>query len=90
MDFLVRRFVRWDGRGSLKAFCDISVDERLLIKGIRVVEGRQGPFVTMPRQQTKDRTWSDVVVPMTRDTKLALSRIILEAFYQRGGPIHEP
>ena len=84
MDFFVTRFVRWDGRGSLKAFCDITVDQQLLIKGIRIVEGRQGPFVSMPRQQMKDQKWYDVVVPMTRDTRIELSRTILEAFYKSG------
>lgn len=81
MYFFVTRFVRWDGGGSLKAFCDVAVDRRLLIKGIRVVEGRNGTFVSMPRQQSKDERWHDVVVPLTNDTKIEIARIILDAFH---------
>lgn len=80
MYFLITRFVKWDGDSALKAFCDIAIDHQLLIRGIRVIEGRKGTFVSMPRQQSKDRRWYDVVVPMTRETKVELSRVILEEF----------
>jgi stage V sporulation protein G len=88
MYFFVTRLVRWDHRSALRAFCDVSVDQELLIKGIRVVEGRHGPFVSMPRQKSKDEKWHDVVVPLTRETKLELSRIILEAFQNGNGGGH--
>ena len=80
MYFCVMRFVRWSAGGALKAFCDVAVDRRLLIKGIRVVEGRHGHFVSMPRVQNKDERWREVIVPLTRETKTELSRIILEEF----------
>ena len=80
MFFFVTRLVKWSGNGALKAFCDLAVDHRLLIKGIRVVKGRKGAFVSMPRQQNKDQRWHDVVVPLTRETKVEIARVILEAF----------
>ncbi|MBI3011410.1 MAG: septation protein SpoVG family protein [Candidatus Omnitrophica bacterium] len=80
MYFLITRFVKWDGDSALKAFCDIAIDHQLLIRGIRVIEGRKGTFVSMPRQQSKDQRWYDVVVPLTRETKVELSRVILEEF----------
>jgi len=80
MDVAITRFVRHDGGGALKAFCDVLVGEHLLIKGIRVVEGRLGPFVSMPRQQNKDGRWFDSVVPMTKGMKAELSRVVLDAY----------
>ena len=83
MDFFVTRFVKWHRDTALKAFCDVSIDHELLIKGIRIVEGRQGPFVSMPRQQSKEQQkWHDVVIPLTPETKVELARVILQAFYQ--------
>ena len=81
MYFIVTRCVQWDQGTALKAFCDVAVDQRLLIKGIRVIEGRAGVFVSMPRTQNKEQEWRDVVVPLTKETKLELMRVILEAFY---------
>ena len=83
MYFFVTRLVRWNAGSALRAFCDVSIDQQLLIKGIRVIEGRKGMFVSMPRQKTKEDRWFDVVVPLTKETKGELSRIILEEFQKR-------
>lgn len=80
MDCAITRFVRFEGQGSLKAFCDVAVGELLLIKGIRVVEGRSGPFISMPRQQSKNGKWYDSIVPLKAEVKEQIRRLVLEAF----------
>ena len=87
MFFFVTRLVKWNNNGALKAFCDLAVDHQLLIKGIRIVAGRKGAFVSMPRQQSKDERWHDVVVPLTRETKVEIARVILEAFQANGAEV---
>ena len=82
MSFTVSRLVAHHGEGPLKAFCDITVSDLLLIKGVRVVVGRHGPFVSMPRQQARDGRWHDSVVPLTNTTKAELRRVVLEAFHR--------
>jgi DNA-binding cell septation regulator SpoVG len=81
MYFCVTRVVKWYHHTALKAFCDVAVDRELLIRGIRVVEGRHGVFVGMPRQKMNgSKQWHEVVVPLTRETKIELARVILKAF----------
>ncbi len=80
MSFTITRFVKFDGDGALKAFCDVSVKDILLIKGVRVIIGRNGPFVSMPRQQGRNGKWYDSVVPLTKETRLKLIQAVLEAF----------
>jgi stage V sporulation protein G len=84
LEFAVKRLVRFDGAGSLKAYCDLLVADALLIKGLRVVQGKNGLFVSMPRQQGKDQKWYDSVVALTKDTKAELGRVVLEAYEQNG------
>ncbi len=79
MGITVTRVIRCAGAGALKAFCDVAVGE-LLIKGVRVIEGRRGPFVRMPRQQSKNGTWYDSVVPLSNETQAEISRVVLETF----------
>jgi len=83
MSFGVKRLVKFDGEGSLKAYCDLTVGDLLVIKGLRVVEGRQGLFVSMPRQQGKDQKWYDSVVALTKDVKRAVDQVVMAA-YQHG------
>lgn len=81
-DLAVKRLVRFDGEGSLKAYCDLSIGEAFLIKGLRVVEGKNGLFVSMPRQQGKDNKWYDNVVALTTEAKKEVGRVVLEAYGQ--------
>ena len=79
----VRRIIKFDGEGTLRAFCDLAIDERFLVKGVRVVEGKRGLFVSMPRQQGKDTKWYNHVEMLTDETKASVDRVVLEAYHQQ-------
>ena len=49
------------GDGNLKAFADVRVGGSLLIKGVSVMKGKNGVFVSMPRKASKDGRWFDVL-----------------------------
>ena len=78
----VKRMVRFEGKGTLKAYVDVVIGDAFLVKGLRVVEGRNGLFVSMPRQQGKDHKWYDNVVALTKEAKGAIGRVVLEAYQQ--------
>ena len=80
MELLVKRLVMWDRETALRAFCDVALERRVLIRGIRVVEGRDGTFISMPRIKGGDTRWHDVVVPLTKELKEGLARVVLEAY----------
>lgn len=81
----VKRLVRFDGGGTVRAYCDVAIAEAFLIKGLRVVEGKNGLFVSMPRQQGKDHKWYDSVVALTKEAKVEVGRVVLEAYQQEAG-----
>ena len=81
----VKRLVPFEGESSVRAYCDVALDEAFLIRGLRVVEGKHGLFVSMPRQQGKDHKWYDSVVALTRDAKVEVSKVVLEAYLQHAG-----
>ena len=89
MDLEVKRLIRFDGEGALKAYCDLAIAEAFLIKGLRVIEGKNGLFVSMPRQQGKDHRWYDSVVALDKDTKNEVGRIVLDAYQQESTNGHE-
>ena len=79
-DLSVKRLVKFDGEGSLKAYCDLVVGNVFLIKGLRVVDGKNGLFVSMPRQQSKGGKWFDSVQTLTKETKVEVERLVLAAY----------
>ncbi|MDD5496588.1 MAG: septation protein SpoVG family protein [Candidatus Omnitrophica bacterium] len=76
----VSRMHKLDGTGATKAFCDISVADSFMIRGLRIIEGRDGLFVSMPREEGKDGKWYNTVIPLKRDVKDHIERIVLEAY----------
>ena len=78
----VKRLTRFTDKGTLKAFVDITIGEHFLVKGLRVVDGRKGLFVSMPRQKTKDETWIDSVEALSKSAKAVVDRVVLEAYHQ--------
>ncbi len=78
----VKRLVRFDGNGSLRAYCDLAIGSQFLVRGLRVVEGKKGLFVSMPRQQGKDGKWYDNVVALSDDTRNEVGRVVLGAYQQ--------
>lgn len=76
----VTRLHKLDGTGSTKAFCDISILDSLVINGLRVVAGERGLFVSMPREEGKDGKWYNTVIPLNREVKDEIEKIVLEAY----------
>ena len=80
LDIEIANIYRFDGDGSIKAFCDIIVSNILLIKGLRIMEGRNGLFVRMPAKAGKDGKWYESIRPMSKEIRDALNEVIIKAF----------
>ena len=76
----VSRIHKLDGSGATKAFCDVSIADSFMIKGLRVVEGEKGLFVVMPREEGRDGKWYNTVIPLNREAKDYIEKIVLEAY----------
>ncbi len=77
----VKRINKLDGSGPAKAFCDVAIGEAFLIKGVKVVEGKKGLFVSMPREQGKDGQWYDTVVPLSKEARQQISDVVLGVYH---------
>ena len=80
--FGVKRMIKFEGDGTLRAICDLSIGEFFLVKGLRIVEGKNGLFVSMPRHQGKDAKWYDSVSPMTKEAREEITGIVLDAYHR--------
>ena len=78
--FKVEKIFRLPDAGALKAFVDISINDALVIRGVRVLEGKKGLFMSMPKEQGKDNKWYDQVV--CKDAKVFedLSILVINHF----------
>tara|TARA_B100000315_G_scaffold222025_1_gene225816 strand:- start:140 stop:400 length:261 start_codon:yes stop_codon:yes gene_type:complete len=80
LDFKVTRLHRFDGDGVTKAICDVAICEEFIVKGFRVVEGKEGLFVSPPREKAKDGKWYSKALALTAQTKEALSKAVISSY----------
>lgn len=65
----------------IRAFAEVVLDDVLLLKGIKVMEGKGGGlFVSYPSQKGKDNQFHDLVVPLSEDLKKQIRRAVVDAF----------
>ena len=81
--FKVEKMFRLPEAGSLKAFADISVNDALVIRGVRIIEGKKGIFVSMPKEQGKDNKWYDQVTCLNADVFDALSQTVMAHYDEK-------
>ena len=75
----VARLYRIENDSSVKAFVDVIIGQ-ILVKGIRVIKGKNGLFAGMPKSQGKDGKWYDTMRILDDELKQELQDRVLEAY----------
>lgn len=65
---------------KLKAVASITIDDCFVVHDIKVIEGKEGYFISMPSKKTPDGEYKDIVHPINTETRESLSAQIIEAF----------
>ena len=69
--------------GHTRAYADITINDCLIIKGLRVVEGAGGGlFVAFPTQRGRNGRHYDLVVPVDAATREYIRMTVIDAFKQ--------
>ncbi|NQT06271.1 MAG: septation protein SpoVG family protein [Candidatus Omnitrophica bacterium] len=76
----VVRIYRFQNGGSVKAFADIQFDEDYIVKGFKLVEGKEGLFVSMPSEPGKNGKWYNTFVPLSDEVKGRIASTVLNAY----------
>jgi len=74
---------------KLKAFASITLDNQLVIRGLKIIEGASGMFIAMPSRQRKDGTYQDVAHPINRETREWLESQVIGAYKEEVQRVHE-
>ena len=67
---------------KLKAYVSIVLDDCFLISDLKVIQGPNGQFISMPSKRKKNGEFKDIAHPLNRETREQMERRILEE-YQR-------
>ncbi len=65
---------------KLKAFANITFNNEFVVRGLKVISGSQGYFVSMPSRRKKDGSFQDMAHPITNDLRKKIEDRVLDAF----------
>lgn len=57
----------YDGNSKTKAFIELCLDKTLVLKGMTLVEGSHGLFLSFPSTKGKDRKYYNSIYSMDKD-----------------------
>lgn len=85
---------RMVNKGNVKAIASISLDGLYVIKGLRVMDGRKGLFVSMPQESYPGRDgktkYSNLFFGLTNMARENLQIAVLDAYKLRLDPNYVP
>ncbi len=65
---------------KLKAFANITFDNSFVIRGLKVINGNQGYFVSMPSRKRTDGTHQDIAHPVNNEMRRLIEEKVLQAY----------
>jgi len=68
------------GDSKVKALVTVVFDGVLAVSDLRVVDGTNGLFVSMPSRKSKDGKYRDIVFPCTAEMREAVQRAVIGAY----------
>lgn len=65
---------------KLKAFVSVTFDNAFVVRGLKVINGNEGYFVSMPSRKRKDGSYQDIAHPINNDMRKKLENAILDEY----------
>jgi len=77
------RVFKNNGEGKILAGASITIENCFVVTGLKVMNGSNGLFVSMPAYKTKDGEWKDTSFPINKETRELIQNVVL-AKYNEG------
>ena len=72
--------------GRMKAIASVTFDQQFVVHEIKVIEGQDGLFMSMPRKERNGR-YMDIAHPINQETRDMIEKAILKAYDEAEDPV---
>lgn len=79
------RITKIEGDEKLRAFAAIIIDGCFLVGDLRIVEGEEGYFVSMPSKRKRDGSFKDIAYPLNNEVRELIEKQVLLAYEDTTG-----
>ncbi len=68
---------------KLKAFANVTFDDAFVIRGLKVISGAKGYFVSMPSRRRPDGSHQDIAHPINSDMRQIIEDRVLTEYQSK-------
>lgn len=72
--------IRLKDETKLKGVASITIDECFVVHDIKVIDGKDGLFISMPSKKTADGEHKDIAHPINTQTREEIKSAVLSAY----------
>ncbi len=66
--------------GRLLAFANVTFDDCFVVRGLKVIDGSDGLFISMPSRKRPDGTYQDVAHPIDNNIRMEIEDAVMAAY----------
>lgn len=68
--------------GALRANATVNINESFAIRGVKILEGSKGLFVSMPSYKAGNGEYKDICFPCTAEARKEFDKVVIGAYEQ--------
>ena len=65
---------------KLKGFANVTFDNAFIVRGLKIISGQTGYFISMPSRRRTDGTYQDIAHPITPEFRKHVEEEVLKAY----------
>jgi len=73
-----------EGKDKFKAWVTITFDDSFRVHGLKIIEGKNGPFVAMPSRKLANGEFLDIAYPLNQELREKIEQRVLEEYSDEG------
>src|SRR5262245_19256142 len=78
------------GEDKLKAFASIIIDSCFVVGDIKIIQGVNGLFVSMPSKKRTNGTFRDIAQPINSKTRRQIEDLVIEKYREVAASLGSP
>ena len=64
----------------LKGFANVTFDNEFVVRGMKIIQGNTGYFVSMPSRRRPDGSYQDIAHPVNKDMRQKIEDMVLAEY----------
>ena len=72
--------IRLKDEEKLKGIASITIDECFVVHDVKIINGKDGLFVSMPNKKNAEGEHRDIAHPIKTETRVEINQIVLDAY----------